>query len=179
MNREKLKHCILYFLEHINNVHLGRTKLMKLLYYVDFDHYERWERSVTGAVYRKLAHGPVPAEAQKIIDYMVKRGELSECSVKRGQYEQHRLVTASAEFDARLFTGDEMETLEQVAKTWEHATAAEIEAASHNEAPWLATEARAVIDYDLACARSPEPLHPAEAKLLKSKEFAGYVKSIK
>jgi len=178
MNGQKLKHCILYFLEHINNVHLGRTKLMKLLYYVDFDHYERWERSVTGAVYRKLPHGPMPAEADKIIDDMVRRGEVNECRVRRGEYEQRRLVTASAEFDSRLFTGDEMETLEQVAKTWEHATAAEIEAASHNEAPWLATEACAMIDYDLACARSPEPLHPAETKFLRSKEFASYVKSM-
>jgi hypothetical protein len=61
---DKMQQVILFFLERINNVHLGRTKLMKLLYYVDFDHYERHGRTVTGAAYRKLPHGPVPQEAK-------------------------------------------------------------------------------------------------------------------
>jgi len=177
MNREKLQNCILYFLEHINNVHLGRTKLMKLLYYVDFDHYERWERSVTGAVYRKLPHGPVPQEAKAVIDAMVRGGAVRQLRAQRGDFEQYRLLTLSAQFDPRVFSGDELETLEQVAERWEHATAAQIEAASHREAPWLATAPRAVIEYELALLRSPEPLHPTEAKLLKSKEFAAYAKA--
>ena len=59
-SEEKLQQTILYFLEHINNVHLGRTKLMKLLYFVDFNHFETHGKSVTGATYRKLPHGPYP-----------------------------------------------------------------------------------------------------------------------
>jgi hypothetical protein len=34
----KLQQAILYFLEHMINVQLGRTKLMKPLYLVDFNH---------------------------------------------------------------------------------------------------------------------------------------------
>jgi len=41
-NKNKMKQVILYFLEHINNFHLGKTKLMKLLYYVDFDNFEKY-----------------------------------------------------------------------------------------------------------------------------------------
>ena len=71
---EKLQQVILYFLEHINNVHLGRTKLMKLLYFVDFDHYEAHGVPVTGATYRKLPHGPYPDKVEKLIQMMEKRG---------------------------------------------------------------------------------------------------------
>jgi hypothetical protein len=39
-SEEKLQQVILYSLERINNVHAGRTKLMKLLYFVDSDHAE-------------------------------------------------------------------------------------------------------------------------------------------
>ncbi len=78
---KKMEQAILFFLEHINNVHLGRTKLMKLLYYVDFDHYEKYGRSITGAEYHKLPHGGLApiyhmcfrthAEAQSFIfDYI-------------------------------------------------------------------------------------------------------------
>ena len=69
-SEEKLQQVILYFLEHINNVHLGRTKLMKLLYFVDFDHYEAHGVSVTGAAYRKLPHGPYPDKVEKLIAKM-------------------------------------------------------------------------------------------------------------
>src|SRR5690349_3658091 len=73
-SEEKLQQAILYFLEHINNVHLGRTKLMKLLYFVDFDHYEAHGQSVTGAIYRKLPHGPYPDKVEKLIAKMEKAG---------------------------------------------------------------------------------------------------------
>ena len=72
--QEKLQQVILYFLEHINNVHLGRTKLMKLLYFVDFDHYEAHGVPVTGATYRKLPHGPYPDKIEKLIARMEKAG---------------------------------------------------------------------------------------------------------
>ncbi len=61
-----MQQVILYFLERINHVHLGRTKRMKLFYFVDFDHLEKYGRSVVGSVYRKLPHGPYPKDAEKL-----------------------------------------------------------------------------------------------------------------
>src|SRR5260221_466463 len=65
-SEEKLQQVILYFLEHINNVHLGRTKLMKLLYFVDFSHYEAHGQSVTRLQARGRGPpvGPVTAGEQ-------------------------------------------------------------------------------------------------------------------
>ena len=176
--REKLRNCILYFLEHINNVHLGRTKLMKLLYYVDFDHYEKHERSVTGATYRKLPHGPVPDEAQSLIDQMVATREIREFSAPRHTYTQRRLATVTAAFDASVLSADELMALQAVAQRWEDATASEIEAASHAEAPWQATAEGKRIDDELACLRMPEGWTEAEERLVKSPQFRRYVVSL-
>src|SRR2546426_12712220 len=88
---DKMRQVILYFLEHINNVHLGRTKLMKLLYFVDFDHYEKHGQSVTGAIYRKLPHGPYPNDAEKLIKRMKEGGLVREIKVDHKGYAQHRL----------------------------------------------------------------------------------------
>ena len=52
-SREKQKNALLYFIGHTNNSKLGKTKLLKLLYFLDFGFFEKHDRSVTGDVYRK------------------------------------------------------------------------------------------------------------------------------
>jgi len=175
---EKLEHVILFFLERINNITLGRTKLMKLLYYVDFDHCEKTGRPITNANYRKLPHGPVPDEAEDVIEKMVKAGAVQEVQRPVGSFTQHRLLTDKAKFDAAIFSGDEIETLESVAKRWCQASAKEIEKASHREAPWATTEDGKTIDYEMAEYRSPCDDGDEIDWLAKSDEFKKLVSSL-
>ena len=175
---EKLQHVILYFLERINNVHLGKTKLMKLLYFVDFDHYEAYGRPVTGAPYRKLPHGPYPKDADKLLSKMKADGLLRELSSSRGGYNQSRLITVNAKFDPSKFSGEELQTLERVAARWGDATAAQIEAATHSEAPWAATQEGKTIDYEMAEYRQPLGFEPMDKALSTSRKFADYVASL-
>jgi uncharacterized phage-associated protein len=163
-----MEQVILFFLERINNVHLGRTKLMKLLYYVDFDHFEKYGKPVTGARYRKLPHGPVPDKADKVISDMEARGLVRGVKLPVGQFEQDRLITEKGAFDPTALTGDELEILKSVAVRWEHSTAKEIEAATHREVPWASTEDQRAIDYELAEYRSPLPEEPIEGRLAES-----------
>lgn len=175
---DKMQQAILFFLERINNAHLGRTKLMKLLYYVDFDHYEQHGRPITGGSYRKMVRGPVPQEAQPLIEEMAKMGLVKPVRANRAGYPQHRLI-ALAKFDAGHFSGDELQTLERVAKEWEDATSAQIEAASHAEAPWAATAEGKVIDYELAHFRRPTGEEPLDAALSKSHRLTKYVAALR
>lgn len=171
----KLQQVILYFLEHINNVHLGRTKLMKLLYFVDFDHYEAHGAPVTGATYRKLPHGPYPDKIEKLIARMEKSGLVREVKVDHKGYTQHRLITLNAKFDPARFSGTELQTLERVAADWADATAAQIEAATHREAPWAGTQVGKKIDYEMAEYRRAIGFEPLDESLAGSKKFADYV----
>lgn len=177
-SEDKLRQVILFFLERINNVHLGRTKLMKLLYYVDFGHFEKHDVSVTGAKYRRLPHGPYPDKIEKVIDRMTKDGLIAEMKQKRGPYEQRRLLTCTARFDAARFNGAELQTLEQVAADWADSTAAEIEAASHREAPWASTDDGKAIDYELAHFRRPIGAEPLDGELAKSNVLANYLAAL-
>jgi uncharacterized phage-associated protein len=174
----KLQQVILYFLEHINNVHLGRTKLMKLLYFVDFDHYEAYGQSVTGATYRKLPHGPYPDGIENLIAKMEKAGLVRELKVDRKGYAQHRLITLKGKFDPAMFSGTELRTLERVAADWADATAGQIEAATHREAPWAGTQDGKIIDYEMAEYRRAIGLEPLDASLARSRKFADYVAAL-
>jgi uncharacterized phage-associated protein len=175
---DKLEQVILYFLEHINNVHLGRTKLMKLLYFVDFDHYEAHGQPVTGAVYRKLPHGPYPDKIEKLIAKMEKAGKVRDVKTVRQGYTQHRLITLTGKFNPARFTGTELQTLERVAADWADATAAQIEAATHREAPWAGTQDGKTIDYAMAEYRHAIGCEPLDESLARSKMFSEYVAAL-
>jgi uncharacterized phage-associated protein len=177
-SEEKLQQVVLYFLEHINNVHLGRTKLMKLLYFVDFDHYEAHGKSVTGATYRKLPHGPYPDRIEKVIARMEASGLVRGIKVEYRGYAQQRLITMRGKFDPEKFSGTEIQTLERVAADWADASAAEIEAATHHEAPWAGTQSGKTIDYEMAEYRRPIGVEPLDGSLASSKKFAAYVASV-
>jgi len=59
-HREKFIQAILYFAHHTRA--LGKIKLFKLLYLLDFEHFRQTGRGVTGLEYRAWKMGPVPAE---------------------------------------------------------------------------------------------------------------------
>jgi uncharacterized phage-associated protein len=58
--REKLINAIIFFAN--NTKHLGKIKLFKLLYLLDFEHFRQTGRSVTGLDYRAWKFGPVPID---------------------------------------------------------------------------------------------------------------------
>lgn len=185
LDRVKMKHVILYFLERINNFHLGRTKLMKLLYYVDFDHCEKYGTSVTCAKYRKLPHGPVPDEAETVIDEMAQQKDVEPVqavvtdSKGKVKYKQSRLLALNAKFDPSMFSGTEMETIERVATCWVDSTAKQMEDASHKEAPWAATDDGKAIDYEMAHYRTPISDGEDVDKLLsETPSFSRFVSSL-
>ncbi len=56
--RKKLINSIIYFAHHTK--HLGKIKLFKLLYLLDFEHFRMTGRGVTGLNYHAWKYGPVP-----------------------------------------------------------------------------------------------------------------------
>jgi len=57
-HQEKLINAIVYFAKNTHNC--GKTKLFKLLYFLDFEHFKQTGRSVTGLDYYAWKMGPVP-----------------------------------------------------------------------------------------------------------------------
>lgn len=153
LKKVKLEQAILFFLHHANNARLGKTKLMKLLYYADFDHYEQYEAPITGARYRKLDHGPVPDDAMIAIEELEKAGRIMREDVVGDGYRQHRYEPYEL-VNLEVFTPTEVDVLNQVARRWDAHTTKQIETATHGEAPWIAVGWNEVIPYHLAHYRN-------------------------
>ncbi len=154
IDQKKYKNAILFFAQKIQNGTLGKLKLMKLLYYLDFDFFEKYGRSVTGDQYLRFEHGPVPRMAAKIIEAMDgKEIKITKRKVADG-YNDQQHIEARGEFDLNVFTKEELLMLEEVATKWEKFTGAEMRDASHGEAPWIAAKPNEVIDYNLVYYRN-------------------------
>jgi uncharacterized phage-associated protein len=153
INEKKYKNTIIFFAKRIQNGTLGKLKMMKLLYYLDFDFFEKYGSSVTGDEYLRFENGPVPHMAEKIIKEMSGK-EIKISKRKMGDgYNDQLHIEALADFDMNVFTKEELVMLEEIAGKWERFTGAEMKSATHGEAPWIATKPNEVIDYNLAYYR--------------------------
>ena len=65
-SKEKMIHAMIFFVENTKNCY--KTKLFKLLYFLDFEIYRKTGRSVTGLQYHAYPRGPVPIELFNMIE---------------------------------------------------------------------------------------------------------------
>lgn len=152
-NREKLEQAILFFLHASNIAYLGKTKLMKLLYFADFDHFEQYDVPITGARYRKLEHGPIPDDAMIAIAELDRAGRVRRMDVVAEGFTQHR-YEPNEPVNLSAFSPTELDVLHQAAQRWASHSTKQIEAATHGEAPWIAVRRNEINPYHLAYYRN-------------------------
>lgn len=154
INQKKYKNAVLFFAKKIQNGTLGKLKMMKLLYFLDFDFFEKNGRSITGDEYLRFENGPVPHMGEKILKEMNgKEIKITKRKVGEG-YNDQQHIEALTDFDVNVFEKEELLMLEEIASKWEKFTGTEMKNASHGEAPWIATKPNDVIDYNLALYRN-------------------------
>lgn len=153
--REKLIHAIIFFAK--NTRKLGKTKLCKLLYFLDFEHFKQTGRSVTGLTYNAWKMGPVPVSLYEEIDDPSRDlADAVQFQPKETKDGQMLAVVAKRPFDASLFSKREMNLLRGLAKEYWDSNADKMVEATHLEnMPWhqvYEVEGRKqdVIPYELA-----------------------------
>ena len=169
----KLKAILLYFANNTNVKYLGKTKLMKLFYFLDFRHVKRYGAPVTYDTYVNLDHGPIPSFIKNMIDSAA--DDPKESSLKdviKFEYptgtEMARILP-QAKFTSKeesLFTPSELEILKEVVKEFGEAKTEVIEKASHKEAPWRETAYLERIPYTLAALDKDSEVSAGEIDLL-------------
>lgn len=125
------------------------TVMNKLLFYADFLNYKKATVSLTGAAYRRLDYGPVPADYSGLFSKMESEGLVAieekvfsdECT---GYY--YKPGSESDAIQAQL-TKHEKKVLSFIAKKFQQCTAKEISELSHKESAWLNTKDKELISY--------------------------------
>ena len=147
-NLNKFKQVLLYILEKVGGKpNVGETVLNKLLYFIDFDYYEKFEENLMGATYIKNHHGPTPVELKTIVDNMKKMGEIEEVKSKYFTHDQKKFL-ALKRADLSLLTGREIEHIDEVLARLSDKNANEISEYSHNDVPWLTRKSGEMLSYE-------------------------------
>jgi len=155
-NVAKFCEVLLYILNRVGaRPNVGETVLFKLLYFIDFDFYEKYEEQLIGATYKKNKFGPTPLEFQSIINKMIKNGEIERVKSKYFQKEQTKYLPRRR---ARLeiLTGTEVKLIDEVINRLADKNASQISEYSHGDVPWVVTENQSIIDYETVFYRTAQ-----------------------
>lgn len=155
-NYEKFKNALLYILERVGaRPNVGQTVLYKLLYFTDFDYYEKYEEQLIGASYIKNHHGPTPVEFAKIIHKMQEKGELEEVKSQYFGYDQTKYLPV-VQPNLTVFSAQEIKHIDEVIERLGDYTAAQLSDLSHKDVPWITAAEGKMIDYESVFYRTSE-----------------------
>ena len=153
-NLEKFKEVLLYILNKVGSKpNIGETVLYKLLYFADFDFYEKYEEQLIGATYIKNHYGPTPVEFEKIVAEIIDKEIIK---VKSGYFNYpQRKYLPLRKADLSKLKANEIEVIDKVLDKLSDMNATQISEYSHNDVPWLTTEENEVIEYESVFYRTP------------------------
>ena len=147
-NLEKFKEVFLYILNKVGSKpNIGETVIYKLLYFIDFNFYEKYEEQLIGAAYLKNRFGPTPVEFKKIVDRMIEAKEITKVENKHFQYPQKKYLPLRKP-DLSKIKANELEVIDTVLARLSDMNATEISNYSHGDVPWLTTEDGKIIEYE-------------------------------
>ena len=155
---EKFEQTLLYILAKIGGKpNIGQTVLYKLLYFIDFDYYEKFENQLIGATYIKNHYGPTPVMFAKIIDALEKEGKVEKIKSKFYKHEQTKyLVNPNEALNLSALSAQELAHIDWEIDRLGDLTATQISSLSHLDTPWVAAKEREVLEYEHVFYRPEE-----------------------
>ena len=179
-SREKLINAVLYFSQ--NTRFCGKTKLMKLLYFLDFIHFKQTGKSVTDLNYFAWEQGPVPKSFFEEITDSPKQDLKALITVRSTGDFQHISPKKGKKPDLDFFSPRELKLLKDISFIFKDVQSKEISDISHlpNE-PWNTTKHTKgmfeLIDYTLAIDKNSAkklPLNIAKQRHIERQEMLSH-----
>ena len=147
-NLDKFKQVLLYVLGKVGSKpNVGETVLHKLLYFIDFDYYEKFEENLMGATFIKNHHGPTSVEFGTIVKDMQEQGELEAVKSQYFKYSQKKCLPLKRP-NLEILSAREIGHIDDVLARLSDKNAAEIEKYSHEDIPWKSAQDGKPLSYE-------------------------------
>ena len=146
---EKLREVLLYILDRIGGKpNVGETVLYKLLYFIDFDYYEKTGKSITGLTYIHNHYGPSPIlrDFSAVIEDMKTHDELDIVETKFFNNTQKKYLAQEKPALENL-SANEIKHIDAELARLGDKNATELSDLSHKDTPWIVAKQGQVIDY--------------------------------
>lgn len=153
---EKFKEVLLYILERIGaRPNIGEAVVCKLMYFIDFDFYEKFEEQLIGAKYIKNHFGPTPVAFPEIVAQMEQDGDLTRVTKKYFQHEQKKYLPRRSA-DLSNFSAQEKELIDWEIERFKDFNATKMRDYSHKDVPWIGADDLQPINYEAVFSRTDE-----------------------
>ncbi len=153
---EKFKEVLLYILERIGaRSNVGEAVICKLMYFIDFDYYEKFEEQLIGAKYIKNHFGPTPVAFPEIVKEMERDGDLAQVTKKYFQHDQKKYLPLRSANLVDL-SAQAKELIDWEIERFKDFNATKMCEYSHKDVPWLGADDMQPIDYEAVFYRAPE-----------------------
>lgn len=157
INKKKYEQVIIYLCSKLGGVIRGKKKLAKLLYFADFDYFEKFQKPITGDIYKALPMGPFPSKLEDVSSEMEEKKEIIiENIEERDGYIPTEVYRCLVKPDTSVFESNEKKMLDRVVLKYGHLTGKQLEELSHAEAPYVGTEPKKEIPYELSFYRGSD-----------------------
>ena len=158
LSKNKYQNIILYLCQELGGEIRGKKKLAKLLYFADFDFFEKFQKSITGDTYKAFPKGPLPSALDSVILDMSKKKSLQTESIREWgkDYAPTEVYKCVAKPDMSVFDKDEKRMLDRIVKRYGNLNGEQLAELSHAEAPYTATEPYKEIPYEFTYYRGTD-----------------------
>jgi len=153
---QKFKEVLLYILQKVGaRPNVGQTVLYKLLYFIDFDYYEKYDEKILGLTYQRNHHGPTPITFAKAVEEMKRDGDLEEVKSKFFSFDQKKyLPRREPDLNKVKLTARELEMIDEVLRKYGGKTASWLSDYSHKDIPWACHKQGENINYQTVFYRN-------------------------
>ena len=153
-NIDKFEQVFLYVLSKVGGKpNVGETVLHKLMYFIDFDYYEKHDESLTGIFYKKNRHG-LTFDSSYITE--MERKNLIKCIKGKYGFFIQKKYKALEEPKLEKISAFELQHIDKVLHIHSDKNANQIEEYSHKDVPWVVTKDRETIQYESVFYRTEE-----------------------
>lgn len=156
-----------YVIRRTEPSELGATKLNKILWFADLEHYRQHGQTITGlSAYIRMPKGPVPDGIDRALKQLKDDGLVSERRSRVIDYDRREFVWLK-EPNISMFTADEIDTLNVFIDIIRKQPAGFVSDVTHRDALWKVLENRDPMPVGAAAviprAPSPKELEWAQA----------------
>lgn len=153
---EKFKAMIHYIINKCESKdNFGRVVLYKLLYFSDFNNYEKYEEPISGETYIRKSMGPVPSHFHEAITSLINENKISESSEKVIDYPKFK-YNCLKKPNVDLLSDKELNTIDDTINKISHLYSDEISKYSHGDLPWRLANDGDELNYEAVFYREPE-----------------------
>lgn len=135
IHTEKYTELLIYIINYVGARMLGKTKLYKILFFVDWESIKLYGASITNDKYLKYPMGPVPENAWSLISTLKRENAISvQVDIIENQKFMY-LFEANREANLNVFSPQEIELIKRIVEKCASKTRVELVEESH-KGPW-------------------------------------------